>query len=136
MVKGSIKFVTEVIFFTIMSSLITIYQVILPLYVFILLVVSWFFRMCDYPIVIIKQHEGWYSQGYYLSPIRNFLSQMTFFTTSKTITYLTSIVKLTIQDCFTLIQLRAPPPRVNTNADVNLWESIKLTTWIYVLKGY
>ena len=55
---------------------------------------------------------------------RKFLSQIASLATSKAATYLASMVESAIQDCFTLLQLMTPPPRVNTNSEVDFLASL------------
>ena len=97
------------------------YQVILFLNVFTHLVVCWFVRPCHRLIVITRGNT---TKGITSSLIRNFQRQITSFVALKATTYSTSIVESVVQDCFTLLQLTAPLPKVNTNSEVDLWESI------------
>ena len=83
------------------------YQVILLLYVFTILVVSWFFRLWYHSNVIIKQYQRWYNLGHYPKSYEKLskpIKQIPFIIVEAT-TYLASIVESTIQDCFTLLQL-------------------------------
>ena len=54
----------------------------------------------------------------------NFSSQIVSLITSQATTYSTFKVELAIQDCFTLFQLMAPPPKVNTYPEVDFLKSI------------
>ena len=62
------------------------------------------------PIIKNKKIMGGTIMRTTLTPIRNFLSQMNYFVALEATTYLTSIMELVVQDCFTLLQLIAPPP--------------------------
>ena len=91
------------------------------------LLFQWFLGSLDYattPLLSQNSIKGDTAKGTIPNPIKNFWSQITYFTVLEVTTYLTSIMKSTIQDCITLLQLTTPPPRVNTNSEVNLWESL------------
>jgi len=55
---------------------------------------------------------------------RKFLSQITSLATSKAATYSASMLETTMQDCFTLLQLRASLSIVNTNLEVDFLASL------------
>ena len=93
-------------------------QMLLSLNVFTFLAVSCFSRLCHNLIDITKQNHGLFSQGHNPSLIRNFLSQMAFFTTLEVAMYSTSIVESTMQNCFTHLQLIVAPPKVKTKLKV------------------
>ena len=95
---------------------------ILSLYLFTLLVVFWFLDYVTTPLLSQNNNRGDAARGTIPSPIRNFQSQMVSFVASEVTTYLASILELVIHDCFTLLQLTTPPPKVNTNPEVDLWE--------------
>ena len=56
--------------------------------------------------------------------VKNLRSQTTSFATSQAAMYSTFIAESTIQDCLMLLQTMAPPPKVNTDLDVGLRESL------------
>ena len=64
-----------------------------------------------------------FAKGITPSSNRKFLSQTASLATSKAATYLTSMVESAMQNCFTLLQLMAPPLRVNTNPEVDFLAS-------------
>ena len=123
-VKGSAMFSVEVIISTSTYFLDTI-SCIKWYFLSMCLPFQWFLGFLDgatVPLLSQNNTRGDTIKGITPSPIRNFQSQMTSFSVSEAITYLTSIVESTIQDYFTLFQLTTLPPKANTNLEVDLRE--------------
>ena len=55
--------------------------------------------------------------------VKNLRSQTISFAASQAVTYSTSIVELTIDDCLMVFLTMTPPPKVNTDPDIDLCES-------------
>ena len=121
-VKWFTRFFWEMIFSMDTSLFITISCI--NWYFFLMcLSFQWFFGSLDYAIIPLLSQNNTRdntAKGTIPSPIRNFRSQKTSFVASETIIYSTSIMKSTIYDCFTLLQLITLPPKLNTNPKVDL----------------
>ena len=112
-------------------------QVVLSLNVLTLLVVSWLFRLCHYPIIVTKQCHRLYSQEYKhksheeLPKLNNFLyylrscNKLDFYNeVNRNYNILNFIVESIIQDCFILLKIIATSPKVNTKLEVGQQESL------------
>ena len=65
-----------------------------------------------------------YAEGPTPGSNRNFQSQTASLAASKAATYSASMVESAMQDYFTLLQVMAPPPKVNTNFKVDFLASL------------
>ena len=83
---------------------------------------QWFLGSLDCAIVpLLSQNSimGCTTKGMTLSPMRNFISQMTCFAASEIATYSASVMESSIQDYFTLLQLTIILPKVKTKLKVD-----------------
>ena len=116
LVKGSAKFCCDAIWVTSTSPLCTI-SLIRWYFLSICFCFLWFFGTLDWataPLLSQNSLRGAVTAGTTSRSYRNLRSHTASFAASDAATYSASVVESAIQDCFTLLQLIAPLPNVNT----------------------
>ena len=97
-------------------------ETILHLYVISYLMDTRFLLTCNYSAITVV--TAYCIKGTKHLSIRKLLSHIASITASKAVMDPTPMVELAMLDCFTLIQLMAPPYRVNTYSEVDYQDSI------------
>ena len=83
-----------------------------------------FFEFTTTPLLEQYSGSGLSISGATSRSVKNLWSQAASFAASLAATYSASIVELAIHDCLMLLQAMTPPPKVNTDPDLDLHESL------------
>ena len=124
-VKGSARLLADTIFVTVTSPLLSNNRIrwYLRSMCLLFLCTLSFFELAT--TLLLSQYSV-YDCAEATTPKSNrkFLSQTAALAASEVVTYSTFMVESVMQYCFTLLELMAPPPRVNSNSKVDFLVSL------------